>query len=94
MDEKRAGLAAMCRTLKPGGRLVLADYGAQRTGLMRALFRTTVQRLDECENTQPNADGVLDTLLPEAGFDNAGEAHVIPTPSGSISLFVARRPPH
>lgn len=92
MDEKRSGLAAMCHALKPGGHLVLADYGAQRTWLMRALFRTTVQRLDGRENTQPNADGILATLLPEAGFDNVVEARVIPTPTGSISLFEARRP--
>lgn len=92
MAEKRTGLAAMCHALEPGGRPVLADYAAQRTWLMRALFRTTVQRLDGRENTQPNADGVLATLLPEAGFDNVVEARVIPTPSESISLFEARRP--
>lgn len=92
MEEKRAGLAAMCRALKPGGRLVLADYGAQRTWPMRALFRATVQRLDGRENTQPNADGVLDVLLPQAGFEGVTEAHVIPTATGFISLFGARRP--
>lgn len=56
MAEKQAGLAAMHAALRPGGRLVIADYGRQR-GLMRLLFRRTIQRLDGVADTQPNADG-------------------------------------
>ncbi|HVV09514.1 class I SAM-dependent methyltransferase [Amycolatopsis sp.] len=32
---KRAVLAAMSATVRPGGKLVIADYGQQRTRLMR-----------------------------------------------------------
>jgi len=39
MPEKSAGLAAMCAALVPGGELHVADYGLQRTALMRRLFR-------------------------------------------------------
>lgn len=88
---KAAGLSAMLAALRPGGRLVLADYSEQRTPLMRALFRLTVQRIDGREDTQPNADGVLPRLIAEAGFADVAESMVIPTPSGSISIFTARR---
>ncbi len=91
LGEKRAGLAAMLGALKPGGRLVLADYSEQRSRLMRTLFRLTVQRLDGYEDTQPNADGVLPVLLSEVGFRDVTEAEIVPTPSGSISIFTTRR---
>lgn len=89
MNEKRLGLLAMRTALKQGGRLVIADYGAQRSWLMRTLFRTTVQRLDGRDNTQPNADGILARLIAEAGFGDVVEVETIPTPSGSISLLIA-----
>ncbi|WP_313040919.1 MULTISPECIES: class I SAM-dependent methyltransferase [Brevundimonas] len=89
MEEKRQGLAASWRALKPGGSLHIADYGRQR-GLMRALFRI-VQSLDGYENTQPNADGVLADLIAEAGFVEDREVHVLPTLTGSISFYRAER---
>lgn len=87
---KRAALAAILAALKPGGRLYIADYGRQRTGLMRALFRL-VQHLDGFETTQPNADGILPELMTEVGFDAVKESAIILTPTGSISLYEARR---
>ncbi len=89
MEEKRRGLAASWRALKPGGALHIADYGRQR-GAMRTLFRI-VQSLDGYENTQPNADGVLPDLIAEAGFIDVREVHVLPTPTGSISFYRAER---
>ena len=91
LAEKRVGLAAMLRTLRPGGELHIADYGLQRTPLMRALFRQ-VQRLDGFANTEPNARGILPELMAEVGFEGVEERQVIPTPTGSISLYFARRP--
>lgn len=84
--EKRAGLAAMCTVLTRGGEVHIADYGLQRTRLMRALFRQ-IQQLDGYANTTPNAQGVLPSLMHEAGFANVRETRVVPTPSGSISLY-------
>lgn len=89
--EKKAGLAAMGESLRPGGSLVLADYSVQRSRLMRILFRATVQTLDGVADTQPNADGVLPLLLAELGFE-AVERATVRTPSGSISVFTALRP--
>ncbi|NSX33412.1 hypothetical protein HTK96_08520 [Brevundimonas vesicularis] len=73
------------------GELHIADYGLQRTPLMRFLFRQ-VQALDGRENTQPSAEGVLQGLMAEVGFEGVEECKVIPTPSGSISLYRARKP--
>ncbi|MFD6420764.1 class I SAM-dependent methyltransferase [Streptomyces sp. NPDC060198] len=90
MAMKRAVLASMHEVLRPGGRLVIADYGLQRTRPMRLAFRT-VQLADGKRDTQPNADGVLPDLMTGAGFEEVHEAHVVPTATGSISLYTARR---
>ena len=92
MAEKRAGLAAMRAALAPGGVLHVADYGLQRTALMRRLFRI-VQKGDGYENTEPNARGVLPELMREVGFRSVEETAVIPTPTGSISLYRSERGP-
>lgn len=90
MDMKRAILSAMRDVLVPGGRLFIADYGEQRTLLMRLLFRQ-VQQIDGFANTQPNADGVLPTLMADALYAAVNEHRVVPTPTGSISLYSALR---
>jgi ubiquinone/menaquinone biosynthesis C-methylase UbiE len=92
LSEKRAGLSSIYSALSPGGELHVADFGLQRTRLMRALFRV-VQQIDGYENTQPNADGILPSLMKEAGFVQVKETSVIPTLTGSISLYKAVRPP-
>ena len=86
---KRDLLSMMRRALKPAGRLVIADYGLQRTALMRRLFRATVQTLDGVDDTQPNADGLLPELIKDAGFAGVREARAIPTATGSISILTA-----
>ena len=90
MPEKRAGLGAMCTALLPGGELHVADYGLQRTALMRRLFRI-VGAGDGYENTEPNARGVLPELMREVGLRRVEETAIIPTPTGSISLYRAER---
>lgn len=88
MVEKQAGLAAMHAALTSNGRLIIADYGAQR-GLMRLLFRLTIQRLDGVTDTQPNADGALPQLIQAAGFHDIRQAKRINTVTGTIELLTA-----
>jgi ubiquinone/menaquinone biosynthesis C-methylase UbiE len=86
LDVKEAILRSMAQVLRPGGRLTIADYGLQRTLLMKLLFRQ-VQALDGWERTGLNAKGILPQLIAEAGFSLVEEVGVIPTPTGSISLY-------
>ena len=87
----RAILRAMFAMLRPGGRLVIADYGRQQ-GFMRLAFRLTVQRLDGIDDTRPNADGVLPGLIAAAGFRHVAETFRLLTITGAIDLFTAHRP--
>jgi ubiquinone/menaquinone biosynthesis C-methylase UbiE len=87
---KKAVLASVHEVLKPGGKVVIADFGLQRTALMRLAFRI-VQLADGKADTQPNADGALPELLSECGFREVREAEVVSTVSGSISVYVARK---
>jgi hypothetical protein len=57
---------------------------------MRLAFRI-VQLADGKEDTQLNADGIVPELLSEAGFRDVREAEVVPTVSGSISVYVAHK---
>jgi ubiquinone/menaquinone biosynthesis C-methylase UbiE len=88
---KKAIIANMLAILRPGGELVIADFGLQRTALMRLGFRF-VQWGDGKADTQPNADGILPELIEQAGFVDVAETSVIRTISGSISVYRATRP--
>ena len=90
MDVKEAIAAQMFRLLQPGGTLFIADYGEQRSLLMRMLFRQ-IQLLDGFEYTEPNAKGCVPEILTAAGFEAVEEIKVIPTPTGSISIYRATR---
>ncbi|MDR3417564.1 MAG: hypothetical protein P4L83_15415 [Nevskia sp.] len=68
LAEKRAGLAAIFSALGAGGELHVADYGLQRTRLMRTLFGV-VQRVDGYEDPQPNP---AQCRRHSAGPDNGG----------------------
>jgi ubiquinone/menaquinone biosynthesis C-methylase UbiE len=93
MAVKQSLLALMRQGAAGHGRLLIADYGWQRTALMRFAFRNTVQRLDGRTDTQPNADGVLPALLFEAGWTHVQEVSVTPTWTGAICLLTAIVPP-
>lgn len=89
LEAKGAIVGQMAALLKPGGTLHVADY-ARQTGLMRWLFGKTVQRADGVTDTQPNADGLLETLLGGSNFAAVGDDLRVATPSGTISLFSRR----
>lgn len=86
LAEKEAGIAAMARAVGPGGELHIADYATQPSFASRQLFRI-VQALDGVENTQANADGALERLLGRLAGAPAAPRAVVPTLTGTISLF-------
>jgi hypothetical protein len=59
--------------------------------MQRALFRVMVQGVDGVENTQPNADGVIDEILAQASFEGSSPVQIVPTATGAISLWRAAR---
>ncbi len=90
IEGKRSILRAAYDLLPTDGEICIADFGEQRTALMRFCFKT-VQRLDGFEYTQPNAEGCLPILLKDVGFTEVSEELVVPTMVGSISLYAARK---
>ena len=58
---KKAIITNMFELLRPGGELVIADFGLQRRVLMRLGFRL-VQWADGKADTQPNAEGDIARL--------------------------------
>lgn len=84
-------LANAYRLLRPSGRLLIADYGLQRTLLMDLLFRQ-VRTLDGFENTRANKNGEIPAMISAAGFERVEELSVTQTPTGSISLYSAFKP--
>ena len=84
--EKRAGIFAMAAAVRAGGEIHIADYARQPSGMMRQLFGL-VQRVDGYEDTQPNADGILESLIAEIDAKAGRATRIIYTPTGAISLF-------
>ena len=70
--------------------LALLSATMSRTRLMRLLFRQ-IQALDGYELTEPNARGCIPGILEAAGFADVEEPLALATPTGSISLYRARR---
>ena len=92
LAEKRRLLRAMFERLRPGGELLIADYGLQPTFIMRLAFRLTVQMLDGRNDTQPNADGILPLLIEEAGFEGMTLLDSFDTATGRIDIMRAEKP--
>lgn len=86
---KDAIIRAAFRVLKPNGKLIIGDYGIQPNWLMKQCFKI-IQNLDGYDLTQPNADGVLPDLASKAGFSDVVTTAMIKTPTGAISVIVAK----
>lgn len=91
MPAKRAIIANAARLLRPGGRLILGDYGSQPNLLMRLGF-LTVQLLDGFEATGQNLRGAIPSLLAECGFLPPQVRAQIRTPTGAITVWRAEKP--
>lgn len=85
---KRGTVQELKRVLRPGGRVVVADFGRARSRGRRILFNL-VRLLDGYANTRDHAAGTLAAYFREGGFSEVTVVSTLPVPLGSIDFLVA-----
>ena len=89
-DQKKDALGEILRVLKPGGRLLIADWGKPLSIGQRLAFYI-VQLLDGFETTRDSVEGSLPTLMKETGFASVDHSGFVSTPLGTVRLFQAKK---
>ena len=88
---KKAALAEARRVLRPGGRLVVGDWGRPQDPLMSVAFYA-LQSLDGFATTNDNRRGLLPKLITEAGFDDLQVLRRLRTVVGTFEVMAATAP--
>lgn len=87
-EGKFAALQEIQRVLKPGGRLVIGDWGQPSSRAMRMAFYT-VQLLDGFNTTTDNVKGLIPVYMEMQGFKNVQEPDYIDTWLGTYAYYTA-----
>jgi SAM-dependent methyltransferase len=88
---KRASLVEARRVLRPGGRLVVGDWGRPQDPVMSVAF-LALQCLDGFANTGDNRRGLVPQLITEAGFDELHVLRRLRTVAGTFEVMAATAP--
>jgi len=83
---KMSCLEEINRVLKPGGELIIGDWGKPKSKFMRLLFYI-VQILDGFETTSDNVKGLMIDFMIDTGFSEVNELGYTNTKVGSYCYY-------
>lgn len=87
-ENKKIVLKEICRVLKPGGELHIADFGRAKTIYTKIAFEV-FRRIDGEENTRVNSKGLLPQFIRDAGFRSVTQTIDFNTAFGAVTLIKA-----
>lgn len=90
--DKELTLKGARELLRPGGKLLVADWGRPEDALMW-LVSLSVRILDGPASTRDSLAGALPTLIAQAGFTDVDETFACRTTVGSLRTTTAVAPP-
>jgi len=89
--EKVQTLREVCRILRPGGELHVADWGKPHNAVMGVLSRLLLWG-GHGDRVADNLEGRLPELFSSVGFADARESAHFASMFGTLSLYSARKP--
>lgn len=89
--DKRQSLREVRRVLRPGGRVLIADFGRPTSWLGRAAFHL-VRLLHGYANTRDHTEGRIPEFMREAGLVEVSTLDSLGVPVGRIGVYRGIRP--